>query len=174
MFVVTFICMAQRKATILEYQNLFQQTMRSILILLCFLVACADDANNRKHRFLLKGNAAIEDHSEDQAIRYFQEALKIDSCFADAHNNIGTVLFRQEKFEEALYYYNRAIKCNPEFLDGYFNRGNTLYELSRASEALQDIEKVLAAKPDTLAGLFLQGLIFTKMQEYTKANASFL
>src|SRR6478609_9407575 len=101
MFVVTFIiCMTQRKGTNPDYQNLFQQYVRWLLISLCFLVACSDDANTRKHRFLLKGNAALADHSEDAAIQYFKEALKIDSCFADAHNNIGTVLFRQEKYSE--------------------------------------------------------------------------
>ena len=98
--------------------------MRWSLLLLCFLTACWESEDTRKNRFLLKGNAALEEQNEEQAIQYFREALRIDSCFADAHNNIGTVLFRQQKFVEALESYNHSIACKPGFLNAYFNRSN--------------------------------------------------
>lgn len=148
--------------------------MRWKLLLLCLLTACAESEDTRKHRFLLKGNAALEEQNEEQAIQYFEEALRIDSCFADAHNNIGTVLFRQQKYAEALDSYNHSIACKTDFLNAYFNRSNTLYELGKSEEALIDIEKVLLKKADTIPALFLRGLIYTRMRDYKKAQDSFL
>jgi tetratricopeptide (TPR) repeat protein len=141
---------------------------------MCFLSACGESDSTKKHRFLLKGNAALADQNYQAAIQYFNEALKIDSCFADAHNNIGTALFRQKEYAEALEFYNRALACNPKFHDAYLNRANTLYELNRLPDALRDVEKLVSVRPDTLPALFLQGLIFTKTRDYQQAQKSFL
>jgi len=148
--------------------------MRFIVISFCLLTACQQSEDVRKHRFLLKGNAALEEQNEEQALQYFQEAIEIDSCFSDAYNNIGTVYFRQQKFLEALESYNHSIACNPGFLNTYFNRANTLYELNRSTLAMFDVEKVLLEKPDTVPALFLQGLIFTRTREFARAKDSFL
>ncbi|MBL7833438.1 MAG: tetratricopeptide repeat protein, partial [Cyclobacteriaceae bacterium] len=101
---------------------------RGILVVLCFAIAGCDSAGTKKHRFLLKGNAELADRHEDAAIRYFNEALKIDSCFADAHNNLGTLYFRQKDYGQAIQYYSQALGCDPTYLPAYFNRANTFYE----------------------------------------------
>ncbi|MFZ2906665.1 MAG: tetratricopeptide repeat protein, partial [Cyclobacteriaceae bacterium] len=93
--------------------------MRWIVIFCCLLTACRESEETKKHRFLLKGNAALEDQHDDVAVRYFNEALQIDSCFADAHNNLGTVYFRQREYSRALEYYTRSIACNPDFTQAY-------------------------------------------------------
>jgi tetratricopeptide (TPR) repeat protein len=147
--------------------------MRYLVIGLIFIIGCKESDDTKKHRFLLKGNAALAKQNYTLATNFFKEAIRIDPCFADAHNNIGTALFRQKNFAESLEFYNQAISCNSKFVSGYINRANTFYELNRLPEALKDTEIVLALKPDTLPALFLIGLIQTRLTQYDKAQRTF-
>lgn len=147
--------------------------MRWIVVFCCLLVGCRESDETKKHRFLLKGNAALEDQHEEAAIRYFQEALQIDSCFADALNNLGTVYFRGKEYQKALEFYNQAVFCRPYFIQAVFNRANTLYELNQPAESLRDIERVFSVASDTLPAFFLKGLVLTKIKEYEQANEAF-
>src|SRR6476659_53956 len=90
-----------------------------------FLISCAESKETKLQRFLLKGNLMMEDHNEEQAISYYLEALKLDPCFADALNNMGTIYFRKKRFDVALENYEKAVSCKADFLNGYFNRANT-------------------------------------------------
>lgn len=115
----------------------------------------------------------MNEGNTDQAATYFNEALKIDPCFADALNNLGTLRFQQKHWDEALNFYSQAIRCRPDFLNAYFNRANTYYELNEFFNAQQDIQKILAAKPDTAVAYFTQGLIATKMRDFRTSLAAF-
>jgi len=44
----------------------------------------------------------------DQALKCYQKAAKVDSHYADAHNNIGTVLYERKKFPKAIRSYKRG------------------------------------------------------------------
>jgi uncharacterized protein with beta-barrel porin domain len=67
--------------------------MRKILYSILFLgmaVACSDTKETRLQRYLLQGNEQVSLRNADGAERFFKEALRLDSCFADALNNLGT------------------------------------------------------------------------------------
>src|SRR5882672_2104786 len=100
-----------------------------IMMLGVLLLACGDSKETRLQRFLLQSNDMIKNRKEDEAEHYLREALKLDSCFADAWNNLGTLHFTKLKYQEALDVYDHAIACHPDYLDAYFNRANTAYEL---------------------------------------------
>jgi tetratricopeptide (TPR) repeat protein len=185
--------MCQIKRTILTYQNsllinlvnlqaclsadrlttVHSMNLRWIPFVLFFAFACSESADTKKHRFLLKGNAELEDQHEEMALQYFNEALKIDSCFADAHNNLGTLHYRQKEYDKAIHYYTQAIACKPDFQLAYFNRANTFYEFKKPEPALSDIKEVLKVTPDTVPAIFLLGLIYTQLQQYQEAENAF-
>lgn len=139
---------------------------------LLLLVAC-DSQETKKQRFLLKGNELLAKHNYEPAVVNFREALKIDSCFSEALNNIGTAYFEEKKYAEALEYYNSAIACH-EFMPSYFNRVNTLYELRQYDRALADIALIKKKKPDTVSVYFAEGLVLTQLRRFTDAERSFL
>jgi len=105
-----------------------------------FAMCCGDSKETRLQRFLLQSNELVKSQQEAQAERYLKEALKLDSCFADAWNNLGTLYFNQKKFTLALEHYNNALTCRPDYLEAYFNRANTAYELKEYYSALKDID----------------------------------
>jgi len=66
---------------------------------------------------------------------------------ARAHNNVGEILFRQDKREEALACFMEAVRLLPNYVDAINNVGNTIVQLGRPSEALPHLERALALRP---------------------------
>ncbi len=146
---------------------------QSILLLLLFCLACADSRETRVQRFLLKGNDMVKKQNYTEAKRYFMEAIRLDSCFSDGWNNLGTVHFRELHFQEALEAYDRAIECNPSFNILYLNRANTLYELNRYNDVLLDVRRYESAEGDSVVTLFLKGLAHTGLRNFDSAKYFF-
>jgi tetratricopeptide (TPR) repeat protein len=51
----------------------------------------------------------------DEAMKHFQEAIKIQPHFANAHYRLSILLKQKGLNEKALYHLNEAVKINPEF-----------------------------------------------------------
>src|SRR5437868_10622500 len=87
-------------------------------------ISCSESTETRLQRFLIQGNEAVKKQNYEQATGYFEAALQLDSCFADALNNLGTMNYNQRDYTRALEYYSKAIACRPGFQDVYLNRSN--------------------------------------------------
>ena len=64
----------------------------------------------------------------DSAHKSYEAAIKISSNYADAFNNLGSVLFDKGMVDEAIDAWERAIEINPNFADAYYNLGNVYDE----------------------------------------------
>jgi tetratricopeptide (TPR) repeat protein len=142
------------------------------LVIICSL-SCADSKETRIQRFLIQGNEQVERRNPQQAIEYYNAALHLDSCFADAWNNLGTIYFNQRDYEEAIRHYDRAIDCRRDYSDAYLNRANAFYEHGELFSALKDLHQVGKLKPDTVGVHFLKALCYTKLRNYDEAIVSF-
>src|SRR5882724_6970205 len=145
---------------------------RQLFIFLLLLAAC-DNKETRLHKFLLKGNIASKDSNWEQATYYYGEAIRLEPCYADAWNNLGTVYFEQKNYDKAMTNYDKALACNPKFINALLNRANTGYELKEYFRTISDLEKAISLKPDTSVIYFTMGLTYTRMREFNKALDAF-
>ncbi|MEJ2006518.1 MAG: hypothetical protein P8X57_16515 [Cyclobacteriaceae bacterium] len=53
-----------------------------LLSLVLLITGCGNDPETQKQRFLIRGNNALTEQNYREAIRFFDEALKIDSCYS--------------------------------------------------------------------------------------------
>ncbi|MCS6974267.1 MAG: tetratricopeptide repeat protein [Cyclobacteriaceae bacterium] len=141
-------------------------------LLAALLIIACESVEVRKQRYLIKGNAALEERNYAEAIRQFEAAVKLDSCYVDALNNWGTALHRQKYYAEAVELYSRALGCKPDYLPALLNRANSWFELHRFDRALQDATMVLQ-KRDTMAAYFLIGLAQAKLGRYQQAVGAY-
>ncbi len=144
-----------------------------VWIVLFAIIGCSDSLDTRLQRFLMQGNEMVTLRNPEQAEKFYREALALDSCFADAWNNLGTLYFNQQKFSEAVGFYDRAIECRPGYIDAYLNRANATYETKEYFSSLADLDKVVARKPDTAVVYFVKGLVLTKLQRFDDALTEF-
>jgi len=92
-----------------------------------------------------KGIDQSEKQNYQKAISYFQRALKIDSLFAFAWDNMGLCYRKLDKYDDAIYAYNKSLELDPLGL-------MPLQNIAVAYKYKKEYQKALAAY-ETLAEL---------------------
>lgn len=141
-------------------------------VLVLLLIAC-ESRETKIQRFLLQSNEMVRKRNTEQAERFLREAIKLDSCFADAWNNLGTLHFTKRNYVDAMTYYDHALSCRDNFIDARFNRANNAYELKEYYRALKDLDVVKREWNDSSKVYFLEGLVYTKLRKFNDALTSF-
>jgi len=94
----------------------------------------------------------------DEAIKAFQDAIRLDQAFVEAHYNLGITYERQGKTDKALEIYEAVSKDDPENLDAkgyiakvYMAKAKKAFELGRDRAWRQDAEKAKKISTEILA-----------------------
>jgi type IV pilus assembly protein PilF len=78
------------------------------------------------------------------ALKEFEESLKLDDDFAEAHNAIALLLHLSfDKKDEAEKHYKRALEIRPSFSEAKVNLGNLYLDQGRLDEAIALYEQAL-------------------------------
>ena len=99
---------------------------------------------------------AVDRGRRDEAIAQFQEALRIDPDYAQAHNNLGALLQLIGQPDQAMDHYRRAVALRPDNIEARANLGQLLSNQGEVSEAADQFRATLALRaehPQALAGL---------------------
>ena len=115
------------------------------------------------------GIALDEKGQTDEAIRQYQEVLRLKPDDADTHNNLGTDLDMKSQTDEAIRQYREALRLNPEQADAHFNLGNALYKQGQFDEATRQFQEVIRLKPENADARFNLGNAFYKQGRFDEA-----
>jgi Flp pilus assembly protein TadD len=92
----------------------------------------------------------IEEGKLDEAEKHLRAALAADLFFGPAHNNLGTVYFRQEKHYLAAWEFQYAAKLMPNKAEPRSNLGLVFEAVGRLDEAADWYEKAIALEPENV------------------------
>jgi tetratricopeptide (TPR) repeat protein len=98
--------------------------------------------------YLNLGQALMKRGKTREAIRSYEEALRIDPNFVEAHSNLGIALVQQGRLPEAIRHYEEALRINPDFAEAHNNLGTAFLRLGKRPEAIQQLEQALRLKPN--------------------------
>ena len=81
------------------------------------------------------------DDDLDQAASHFKEAIEMDPDLAEAHNNLGTTLFRRPspRYAEACDQFAVALEIDPDYEDARENLGTCLMRRAEMADNRGDI-----------------------------------
>ena len=148
-----------------------QQTAALMLILLSVVWTAPVRAS--------KGETLFRAGEYDQAIQFYQEALKKDPANPTLHFNLGDSLYRKNDLEQAVAEFNKALKTEDLELQAqsYYNRGNAQYFMGEATvqtdpdhtvklwkESDESFQAVLKLEPDDQAATHNQQLVQKKLE----------
>jgi tetratricopeptide (TPR) repeat protein len=84
----------------------------------------------------------------DEAIGYFEQALRLDPDVADTHSGLGIALLQLGRTQEAVTHLEQALRIDPDDADAHNNLGLALLQLGRTQEAIPHLEQALRIDPD--------------------------
>jgi tetratricopeptide (TPR) repeat protein len=104
-------------------------------------------------QFLTLGRYAVKRGDFDEAIRFYSEAIALDSEYIDAYNSRGLAYHRRANAAPPLDYgdlnralrdFNKALDIDPFYPHAYYNRARVYHQLGECDEAIDDYEVYLA------------------------------
>jgi protein O-mannosyl-transferase len=84
----------------------------------------------------------------DEAKAYYNEAIRRDPSFPDAHNILGSALDREGRTEESEALYARALRLDPEYPAAQNNLGSMLARRGQLEAAIDRFGEAVRLKPD--------------------------
>src|SRR5579872_66525 len=94
------------------------------------------------------GVALRSDGRVSEAVRDFEEAVRIRPLFVDARNDLGEALLVEGRAAEAIQHLEDALHAKPDFVDAHVNLGAAYDKLGRSAEAAQEFQAALKLQPD--------------------------
>jgi tetratricopeptide (TPR) repeat protein len=94
------------------------------------------------------GDALGRKGQTDEAIRQYQEALRLKPGYAVAYNNIGISLTVKGQTDEAIVQLQEAIRLKPDYAEPHSNLGVNLLRKGQLDEALRQFQEAVRLKPD--------------------------
>jgi protein O-mannosyl-transferase len=97
-------------------------------------------------------------------ITLFEHAIKVTNKNCVAHNNLGVLLSKEEKFDGAVFHYDEVLKIKPNDNRALYNKGCALRDKKDLDKAAFFFKESLKIKPDNAEAynelayiLFVQG-----------------
>jgi tetratricopeptide (TPR) repeat protein len=103
---------------------------------------------------VLKNKTGIAYHQMlqlDQALKSYQEAVKLKKDYLEAINNIGTIYYARKSFRRSITYYERALKLEPKSTRSasvYNNLGTAYFARKQYKQAFDAFQTALSLDPD--------------------------
>jgi len=83
-----------------------------------------------------------------EAIQYFEEALRLKPQFSYAHFNLGRAYAELGQSREAMEHYQQAVDIKPDSIDAQYNLGLALADAGRPEEAIRHLQEAVRLMPD--------------------------
>ncbi|MBM3813858.1 MAG: tetratricopeptide repeat protein [Acidimicrobiia bacterium] len=108
-----------------------------------------------------------------QARKYYEQATKANSKYAEAINNLGTVYYAQKNYKKAISYYNRALKITPNSASIYSNLGTAWFARKKYDRASEAYTKALELDPEVFEHRSSNGVLLQERSVAERAKFHF-
>jgi tetratricopeptide (TPR) repeat protein len=115
------------------------------------------------------GNILSEAGEDEEALRHFREALRVDPRFFRARRDLASLLSKLGRKEEALEVYRRAREIDPDSHPVNFSLGSELARQQRYEEAEPFLREALLQRPDHVKTLRNLAATLLRQQKYEEA-----
>ena len=110
----------------------------------------------------------------NEAIAHFEEAIRLQPGYADAHYNLGVALDKVPgRAKDAIEQYEATLRLRPDEADAHNNLGNTLASVGREPEAIAQFQEALRLDPKHVEAHYNMGNALAALGRPQDAIAQF-
>ena len=117
------------------------------------LVVVLQDAE----QYFIRGNNHFQQGQYEEAIKVYDEVIRLDSKYAPAYYNRGTTKGELGQHEAAIKDFDKAIELNPKDAVAYNNRGTAKSKLGQHVEAIKDYDEAIELNPEYAKAYYNRG-----------------
>jgi tetratricopeptide (TPR) repeat protein len=118
-------------------------------------------------------NVLSEQNKLNDAIDFYQRALKIRPDYADARNNLGTAFELEGRIDDAINCYRQALQLKPDSSVICYNLGHIHQSTGKLDEAVNYYRQAIQLKPDYLDAQNNLGICLQSQRKYNRAIEQF-
>jgi tetratricopeptide (TPR) repeat protein len=119
------------------------------------------------------GAALAKKGQMDEALRHFQEAIRLNPHYSAAHNNLGLARGMKGQMDEALRQFQEAARLKPDHADAHNNLGAALIDKGQIDEAIHQYQEAIRLEPDYAEAHNNLGLALGKKGQIDEAMGQF-
>ncbi len=123
--------------------------------------------------FNILGTALQGQGKLKNAVQAYNEAIHLQSDYAEAYNNRAAALKQLGQLEKAIESYNKAIQLQPNYAGFYNNRGVAFQELGQINKAIESYNKAIQLQPDYAKAYNNHGMALLAIGQPEKAIESY-
>jgi len=124
-----------------SYTSVSPQNVSQDQILLAQSKQAAGGKTDQAEMHNQEGLQAFSAGKYDEAIRHYNQAIKIDSNNVKAYNNRGVAHSKMGKLDLAISDYTSALKLNPRFSEAYQNRALSYFRTKDYAQSCADLRQ---------------------------------
>jgi protein O-mannosyl-transferase len=109
----------------------------------------------------------------DEAVRQYDEALRIEPDLALAHNNLGSALNSLGRFDDAIPHFAKTLALEPRNASAYSNLGNALAGRGEFNAAIAQYRTALEITPDYATAHYNLALALARCGQFDEAIIQF-
>ncbi|WP_425361148.1 tetratricopeptide repeat protein [Candidatus Tisiphia endosymbiont of Stenodema calcarata] len=115
--------------------------IKQLAILLALMLLPFSKVVANGQEYFEKANTLAMDGKLQEAIDYYDLAIKHKPDYAEAYYNKGVALNKLDKLQESIDSLDLAIKYKPDYVKAYYNKGIVLKELGKYSQSEEAFSK---------------------------------
>ena len=113
----------------------------------CGLSACASSNSEKFRAHYERALQYSEQGRRGEAIAEYREAVRLRPDSADAHNNLGSLLYDIGDTQAAVQEYDRALRLNPDLAPARNNLGVALLSSGKTAQAVAQFRQAVQLQP---------------------------
>jgi tetratricopeptide (TPR) repeat protein len=117
----------------------------------------------------LRGIALGQLGRDEEAASEFQEALRLQPDFADAHRNLGFLLWTEHKLEAAQTALSRALEISPEDSFAHYYLGRVKLDARQYADGLKELQQFHEAWPTDAEFLLQVAAAYEELKQNSEA-----
>jgi tetratricopeptide (TPR) repeat protein len=126
----------------------FQYAVAAVCVLAALLTGCSRDPNVRKQKYLESGQRYFDKGQYREAEIQFENAIQVDSRFADAHYKLALAAMKLQQWPTAYQELLTTVQLQPDQYAAHLDMANLLILGRQFNDAKEHLDLLAQKQPD--------------------------